>query len=163
MGYHISRQRDFKSNCLFVEIAVGGKTKAGPDVLTARYPQEQKTYIDPRDTINIAEAIFQKWDRDYADEIKKLRIVGIENPLTYDFTPKGIAAAKMWADRIFANMSKCNACGKPMGNREPYNHNDLVNKTFCSEYCCSNKYRDVYGVEPAKITTGHKKLKIGKI
>lgn len=161
MGYFISRQRDFKDNTLYVEVAVG-KAHAGPDILTSRYNNEQKNLVDPRDAIKIAEEIYRRWDRDYGDEKKKLRIVGIPTTLVYEFSTMGVAAAKTWADRIYHSMAKCGACGKAMGNRAPYEHEDLVNLVFCTELCCSRKYRDAYGIEPKQIVPGSKKMILKK-
>ena len=163
MGVFLSRQRDFSDNCLYVECAVGGHKKAGADILTTRYPMEGKNYTDPRDAIRLAEEMYRLWEHQYADEQKKLRIVGIETPLIFDFTTKGIAAAKGWADRSFAKMEKCSSCQKPMGNREQLEHADLTNQVFCCSLCLSNKYRAIYGTEPEKITAGKKKKGIGKI
>jgi hypothetical protein len=157
VGYNITRQRDYNDGCLFVEIAVGGPKNAGPDILTARYAGEQKNLVDPRDAVNIAEQIFKRWDKDYGDETKRLRIVGLEQPLVFDFSTKGIAAAKAWADRVFATMAKCCYCGKAMGNRDPFTHDDLINVVFCSEACCATRYRDVFGIELPRIVSNKKK------
>jgi hypothetical protein len=157
MAYFISRQRDYSDNCLYIEIAVS-KKNAGIDVLTPRYVGEQKNLVDPRDAITIAEKMYRQWEHDYFDEPKRLRIVGIPTPLVYDCTTKGFASAKIWADKTFANMKKCGECRKAMGNRDPYEHEDLSNLVFCSEYCASKKYRDTYGVDAGKILSKKDKL-----
>lgn len=162
MGYFVSRQRDFKNNSLYVEIAAGGKAKAGADFLTVRYSGEQKNLIDPRDAVNIAENIFKAWDRDYGDEKKKLRIVGLPTTLEYEFSPKGIDAAKSWADKIFESMKKCGHCGKAMGNRDPYEHDDISGTAFCSEQCCARKYKDMFGIEPPRLSSNKEKKGIKK-
>ncbi len=118
MGVLITRQRDFLDGCLYVELCVTGRKNAGPDILTPRFPKEDKTYSDPRDCINIAVEIYKQWDKEYGDEQKKLRIIGTQGTLVFDFSTKGITAARAWADRMFANMEKCGSCCKPMGNRE---------------------------------------------
>ena len=161
MGYMISRQRDYESDTLFVEVAVGGPAKAGKDILTIRYENncEGKNLVDPRDAIRCAEDIFKKWDRDYGDEKKRLRIVGLETPLIFDFTTKGIAAAKIWADRIYGSMEKCGYCNKPMGNRKPFTIDDIPTKVFESELCLANEYRRIYGTEAPNISA-KRKIKI---
>ena len=159
MGYFLSRQRDYTDNCLYVEVCCGGSKKAGKDILTTRFPAENKNYTDPRDAIRLAEELYRQWEHQYADEQKKLRIVGTNATLIFDFTTKGVAAAKTWADRVFATMEKCGACQKPMGNRIPYEHQDLPNQVCCCEVCVSKKYRDTFGIEPEKISTGKKKAK----
>lgn len=165
MGYFISRQRDFKDNGLYIEVAVGGKVKAGEDILTIRYTGEQKNLVDPRDAINIAESIYRSWEKDYGDERKKLRIVGLTTPLVYEFSSAGVAAAKQWANKVFEGMKKCGntACGKAMGSRDPYEHDDLANLVFCTELCCARKYRDTFGTEPPRIASNkEKKQKVFK-
>jgi hypothetical protein len=170
MGYYVSRQRCAKDNCLFVEIAVGGKSKAGLDILGIRYAGECKNLVDPRDAINSAERIYRAWEIDYADEKKQLKIVGQVNgpivgstnkPMVFDFTSKGIASARAWADKIFASMKKCGACQKAMGSRDPYEMDDMPNLVFCTEYCTARKYRDLFGVEPPRIqsTDAKKQMK----
>lgn len=161
MSFYVSRQRDGKDNCLYLEIAVGGKSKASKDILPARYDKENGSYLNPQDAVNIAVDIYNRWDKDYFDERKKLRIVGISNPIYYEFTTRGIASAKAWADKIYADMKKCGSCKRAMGSKDPYEHDDLVNAVFCSEACCATKYREVFGVEPPKVLS--KKQKAGKI
>jgi hypothetical protein len=163
MSVYISRQRDYSNDCLFVELAVGGPKNAGKDILTARYPGENKHLVDPRSCIDIAVEIHRRWNLDYGDEQKKLRIVGITTPLVYDFTTKGIAAAKTWADKAFANMDKCSACGRPLGNHAIFEHANLANQLFCAEVCVAKKHRDIYGTEPDKIGTGKKKVAKKKV
>lgn len=157
MSYFISRQRSYPDNLLFVEIAIGGPSKAGKDILPVKYHGENKNLLSPKDAFNIAHAILIRWDRDYADEKKKLKIVGPINTVIYDFTTKGIAAAKLWADKALASIEKCGACNKVMGNRAAYEHDGLANLVFCSEICCAKKYRDTYGVEPPTILSNNSK------
>lgn len=155
MGYYISRQRYSIDNCLYVEIAIGGPSKSGPDKLPVRYTGENKNLVDPRDAVNNAEKIYKSWELDYADEKKQLKIVGIVNganiSTVYEFTTKGITSAKAWADKVFTSMEKCGACQKAMGSRDPYEVEDLPNQVFCTEYCCAKKYRDTFGVEPPRV------------
>lgn len=153
MGYYISRQRDYKDGGLYIEIAVGGKTKAGKDILTPRYEGELKNLIDPRDALSAAVNIHSHWDRDYGDEKKKLRVVGGATTFSFEFSTKGIAAAKSWADKIYSGMEKCGHCNKAMGKRDPYSVDDIPNAVFCTEVCCARKYRDMFGVEVMKINS----------
>lgn len=152
MGFFVSRQRDSKDDCLYIEIACGGPKKAGPDILTARYDGEQKNMVDPRDAVNAAERIYKLWDRDYWDEKKQLKIVVDEkNRYIVDFSMAGLTKAKNWANLVYASMDKCGNCQKTMGNKESYEHADLPNVVFCTEMCCARKYRDTFGKEPGRI------------
>jgi hypothetical protein len=155
MGFFVSRQRDFKSNFLVVEIAAGGPKKAGPDILTARYAGEQKNLVDPRDALNVAERIYKLWERDYWDEKKYLKIiVDSQNIYMLDFSPKGLAVAQAWADKVYATMEKCGSCKRMMGNSALYEVDEIPNMVFCDEACCARKYRDMFGKEPPKISSG---------
>lgn len=151
MAVYLTRQRDFKDGCLYIELAVGGPSKAGKDILTPRYYGEKMNLVDPRDAVRLAETIFKKWDKDYGDETKRLRIVGINPIITFDMTAKGIIGAKNWAEKLSAAMKKCAACNKIMGNRSPFEHTGLANQVFCTEYCIAKKYRDNFGVELEKM------------
>lgn len=157
MGYHISRQRYRSDNCLYLEVACGGKKNSGKDFLNPRYEGEGKTLTDPRDAINIAEKMHRRWHMDYSDENKRLIIVGLDKPLTFEFTTAGIAAAKNWASKIFLNMEKCGLCLKVLGNREKYQLDDIKNTAFCSEMCAARKYHSLFGVEPPRIAPSKKK------
>jgi|ERR1700722_2674254 len=163
MSFYISRQRDFKSNTLIVEIACGGPKKASPDILTARYKGEQKNLVDPRDAINVAERIYKLWDRDYFDEKKFLRII-VDSKTNYlsDFSSKSLATARAWANKIYASMDKCGNCNKAIGNSAPFEIDDIPNKVFCTEMCCANKYRDMYGKEAPRVFSAKDKKAIKK-
>jgi len=159
MGYFLTRQRDFNDDKLYVEICCLGPKKAGLDILTARYQGEGKNLVSPKDAVEIAERIYKQWQLDYHDEAKRLRII-IDEKTTriFEFDAKGIAAAKTWADKTLATMTKCKHCGKPIGHSKTlYETEDIPNAAFCGEICLSIKYRDMFGVEPPKINTKSKK------
>jgi hypothetical protein len=148
VSFFISRQRDWTQNALYVEISVG-KKNAGKDILPVRYKEEGegKNLVDPRDAVNIATKIYKRWNLDYSDELKRLRIIDGANRTVLEFSPKGISTAEHWAEKTFTTMEKCAQCSKPIGNRVPYQTDDIGNKNFCSEICCATKYRTMFGVE----------------
>src|ERR1700722_14960014 len=152
MSFYISRQRDFKSNTLIVEIACGGPKKASPDILTARYKGEQKNLVDPRDAINVAERIYKLWDRDYFDEKKFLRII-VDSKTNYlsDFSSKSLATARAWANKIYAILDKCGNCNKAIGISPPFEVDDISKKLFCPKMFGAKKYREIYGKEPPRV------------
>jgi hypothetical protein len=162
MGYHISRQRSFDDNSLYLEIATA-KKHIGVDILTPRYHGENKTYVNPVDAIRLAIDIVKQWDKDYGDERKRLKVVGPTTPLIYECTQKGFDAATEWAKRTLADMKKCGnkTCGKVMGSRDPYEHVDLSGLVFCSEICIARKYRDMFGIEIPRVESNKDKLKKG--
>lgn len=153
MGHFLSRQRCAKDNCLYVECAVGGPKVAGKDILPPKYEGEQKNLVDPREAISIAEKIYKKWSLDYHDEGKRLRIVGKDMNFVFDFSTKGITAARAWADKVHSGMNKCGHCSKVMGNRDPFVIDDLPNSVFCTEVCLALKYKHLFGVEAPAATT----------
>src|ERR1019366_8675119 len=116
MGFYLSRQRDFKDDCLYIEIANGGQKNAGIDILTPRYTHECKNFIDPRDAVRLALEMYKRWQLDYHDEIKRLRIVDTAKIFVLDFDQRGANFATGWADKIYTTMTKCNKCNITMGN-----------------------------------------------
>jgi hypothetical protein len=161
----VSRQRDAKDNCLWIEVVAGGPSKAGPDILPARYAKlgEQKNFVNPQISIEAAEKIYKAWSLDYADENKRLRIVNAgPNPIVYNCDAKGFAAAKKWADKTLADMEKCGNCKKPMGNKDPYEYIDLGAMVFCTEVCAATKYRDMFNAEMPAILSNKTKKNAGK-
>lgn len=163
MAFYVSRQRDNESNRLFIEIACGGSKTAGKDMLTKRYDGEEKNLVSPKDAVMVAERIFKKWDQDYADETKALRIVAhsgtTTEPLEFPFDAAGLKKANEWADKTLAHLDICGACSKPMGNRAAFETEHIANKVFCSEVCVSKKYRDMYQQELPGSVSGAKKSK----
>jgi hypothetical protein len=161
MGFKITRQRDSAdNNRLFVECACGGKKNESPDVLTTRYASlgEGKNLVSPKDAIAIAERIMKAWDKDYFDENKALRIVGLDKPIEFANTKNGLAEAYKWAEKVLTDMATCGNCNKIMGSRTPSEIADIPNKVFCSELCMSSKFRHMFGTElPAVGATKKKK------
>jgi hypothetical protein len=157
----VSRQRDAKDNLLFLEIVCGGPSKAGADILPFRYKDkgEGKNLVSPIDAVLCAERIYKAWQNDYPDENKQLRIVNDgPKPIVYDCGPKGFIAAKKWAADVYSSMEKCGGCKKPMGSKDPFEHEDIANMVFCTEVCAATKYRDMFNVEmPAIVSNKTKK------
>ena len=103
MAFFVSRQRDNVDGRLYVEIACGGSKKAGADTLATRYDGEGKNLVSPKDAVNVAERIHKKWDNDYPDERKNLRIVGLSNTngsICFDFSSADMGKAQVWADKM---------------------------------------------------------------
>ena len=157
MSFKLSRQRYASDNCLYIEIAIGSKNTS-KDILPVRYNKqgEGKNLVDPRDAVRLSKDILKRWNLDYQDENKKLAIVGLTDkdgkPIraVFDFE-KDFSAVERWAETTFQSMSKCNSCQRPMSKAVPYEHSDLQGKSFCSEVCLANRYRDVFGKEAPKV------------
>lgn len=147
MAFYVSRQRDNVSGRLFVEIACGGSKKASPDTLTPKYNGEGKNLVSPKDAVMVAERIFKQWDQNYADESKALRIIDGKNITEFAFDKTGIAAANIWGEKTLADLDKCGACAKPMGNRAAFETEHIPTQVFCSEVCISKRYRDMFNQE----------------
>lgn len=160
MGYYISRCRPSTDNCLYVEIATGGKTKACEDMLPAKYEGEQKNLVSPIDAVNVCIKIQKKWELDYHDEQKKLKIV--DNHFTageqvFNFDKKGIYKAMIWATEVAKAMKKCHNCKRLLGTTgDILEHDDIQNSVFCSQNCLATTYKDRFGNEP---TATHIRIK----
>jgi hypothetical protein len=154
MAFFVSRQRYSHNNCLYVEIAIGSKNKS-EDILPVRYAKygEGKNLVDPRDAVRLASSIHQRWNLDYQDETKKLSIVGLVNKEgkavrhVFDFNAKDMASVQAWAEATFKSMTKCSSCARPIGSKKPLEDTSLPEKSFCSEVCYANLYRQMFGKE----------------
>jgi hypothetical protein len=153
MGYYISRCRPAADNCLYVEIAAGGKTKACEDILPLKYEGEQKNLVSPIDAVNVAVKIYKKWQIDYHDEQKKLKIIDkhfTSGEKIVDFDKRGIDTATAWANVIAKTMDKCHNCKRLLGSTgNVLEHDDIPNSVFCSQNCLATTYKDRFGNEPA--------------
>lgn len=160
MAFYVSRQRDTESGRLFVEIAIGGAKKSGPDPLTNKYNGEGKNLVSPKDAVMVAERIFKKWDQDYADESKALRITDGTGFIIHNFDAVGLKHANTWADQVLTALAKCGTCTKPMGNRAVFETDHIPSQVFCSEVCVSKRYRDMFGAELPTVAPKKKKSTI---
>ena len=159
MAFYVSRQRDTATGRLFVEIAIGGSKKSGPDPLTNKYNGEGKNLVSPKDAVMVSERIFKQWERDYADESKALRITDGAGEVVYDFDATGLYCANAWADKTLAGLEKCGACTKPMGNRAAFETEHIPTQVFCSEVCVSKRYRNMFNAELPTVAVGKKTKK----
>ena len=158
MGFKISRQRYAHDNCLYVEIAVGSKNE-GKDILPTRYQKqgEGKNLVDPRDAVRLAKELVKRWNLDYADETKKLSVVGLVDkdgkPIKFvaDFSDKDMMQVARWAETTYSGMSKCSGCQRAIGGKSPFEHDDLPGACFCTEVCLANRYRDLFGKEAPNV------------
>lgn len=155
MSFKISRQRYAHDNCLYVEIAVGSKNMSD-DILPIRYNKygEGKNLVDPRDAVRLSKELFKRWNLDYADETKKLSIVGLASKdgkpvrAVFDFRSDAeLKQAERWADNTFNSMPKCSYCNRCIGSKKPLEDAALPGKSFCQENCFANLYRNMFGKE----------------
>jgi hypothetical protein len=159
MAFYVSRQRDTATGRLFVEIAIGGSKKSGPDPLTNKYNGEGKNLVSPKDAVMVSERIFKQWERDYADESKALCITDGTARSIIAFDIEGMKYANLWADKALADLEKCGACTKPMGNRAAFETEHIPTQVFCSEVCVSKRYRDMFNAELPTVAAGKKTKK----
>jgi hypothetical protein len=161
MGFYISRCRPSKDNCLYVEIANGGKTKACQDMLPEKYEGEQKNLVSPIDAVNTSIKIYKKWQIDYHDEQKKLKIIDkgfAGGEKIFDFDKSGIGSALKWADVISKTMKKCGHCKRLLGTTGTLlDHDDIPDTVFCSQNCLATTYKDRFGNEPQPSKISRKK------
>lgn len=130
---------------LCVEIALGGRDYANPDMLVEKYAGEGQEYADPREAAKSAVAIAESWRKDTTE---KVRIdVGATGgntmPFTDDMTDGEVLA---WGAREYEKAEKCALCGDIL----PKNFYTLEvdpDEHYCSEYCAEKVYADFYAPE----------------
>ena len=161
MGFFISRQRDGLDNCLYIEIVCGGPKHAGKDILPFKYNSDcdGKNLVSPIDAVAAAERIYKRWQLDYHDEEKRLRIIDDKAKHVFEFDAKGLTSAKSWANKVYASMDKCKHCGTILGAKIPFTIDDIPNAVFCCEAHLAVKYRDMFGIEPPSVDGNTKKTK----
>lgn len=144
-GFFVSRQRYYQDNNLYVEIASGGRKKASPDLLSIRYPEEQKSYKYPSDALKVAVRVYKKWYRQYnTDENIRLSIVDEKlGNLILRFDERDLKHAERWAGEAFKNLVRCEWCNRPLGNPKRAVKDDKLPGLYCNEICASKKYIEI--------------------
>jgi hypothetical protein len=154
MKTFVSRQCYYYSGDYCVEIQLGGRDCAGPDMLVEKYRSlgEGKEFDDVREATEAAIKIRDVWQKhldapQLEDEAKKV-IIGMGNSMgmgvgVEEDTDKNLRAR---AQKIFDKMPKCDECGGFRGT-ESFGHdfsltvNDKEDRyPFCSEGCCDKNF-----------------------
>jgi hypothetical protein len=131
MPFTVTRQLQWPEGTPVVEVSAGGLDYTNPDALVQRYAGEFETFDDPRKAVAVAIAICKSWRKDGE---RRARIGhGATGGMTMPFDPCTFAQAMAWAERRYAELPKCDACGELLG-KETYHKWDSDEK-FCSEYC----------------------------
>jgi len=119
----VTRQSQWGTGNMVVEISDGGIDYCNPDALSAKYRGEFEEFADPREAVETAITIAQQWQADAPDK-------------TY-------TALREWANSQYEELEKCCRCGDILG-KERWTHPELCEEEkFCSENCCDNAYWDM--------------------
>lgn len=144
MLYFVSRQSYWGEDPAdVVEIAVGGRDYANPDMLVEKYRRygEGDEFDDPRDAVEAAIKIAEAWSSD-AGEVRPIAY-GCTAGFTLPFSPSGYEEARAWAERTYEKLPKCPRCGDLLPEaRECYSHDFADGEFFCSEDCAERDFYD---------------------
>ena len=141
--YCVTRQSQWGTGELVVEISEGGLDYTNPDALSAKYKGEFQEFSDPREAVDTAIRIGEEWQK--VEPIEKILIaMGCTSGNTIPFegmemTPENLLALKEEAKKIWDSLEKCAQCGKVMGE-EKFGMYALYN--CCSERCAERWFAD---------------------
>ena len=101
--YIVTRQCQWPTGELVVEISTGGWDYINPDALVEKYPGEFVEFNDPREAVEAAIAIAKAWQKD--EPGKNIGIAaGCTGGYTMPFEPQSIEELKRWADEEYAQL-----------------------------------------------------------
>jgi len=135
MKYFVSRQKYWSTGDLVVEVAVGGRDYANPDMIVPQYPGEAEEYQDPRKAVAAAIKIADVWKVASGHPEIEVR-TGFTHGFTAPFESVSYEEAQVWAQKQYEQLEKCEACGVLM--EEGWYTNSFGDGKFCSERCAFN-------------------------
>lgn len=147
MPYTVTRQLQWPEGTPVVEISAGGLDYANPDMLAPQYPGEGETYQDPREAVEAAIGVCERWRREGRPDAQVG--VGATGGMTLPFEPCSYEEARAWAERAVQRLPRCGRCGEVLPPR-PFVHRELPDEEFCSEYCAEEAYEDLLSSEPVE-------------
>lgn len=139
MPYTVTRQLQWPDRYLMVEISDGGFDYVNPDMLSPKYDGEGETFEDPRDAMDAAIEIFNRWRADAPGEDI---CIGYGNTLGYTmpFEASSVPEIKEWAQKEYDALPKCDRCGEIL----PEEFYFIDDYRCCSEYCADMIYESMY-------------------
>lgn len=139
----VTRQLQWPEGARVVEISEGSIDYSNPGALSAKYRGEFEGFDDPREAVETAIEIAQRWQADEPD--KRILIDhGATGGGTMPFDgmplcPNTYMKLRQWANAQYETLPKCDCCGKPLG-KERYTLVDYEpDSVFCSEYCAERE------------------------
>lgn len=151
MKYFISRQQYYgvsEAEASIVEISMGGRSFAGPDMVSIRWPLEGEGSETNNPLIAAARAISicQLW-RANGQPLANVSC-GFSGGFTEAFEPMTFEALQEWAEASYAKLNKCPICNNILGEETYSNEFTYVNGIgdeqypFCSQHCAEkDEYR----------------------
>lgn len=144
--FFVSRQRVYPQKFLAIEITTNGKKAAGEDILPFNFDGEGKNLIDPRDAVRVAARIYKQWVANRHPDENIFLILKQDKPIILEFSAKSIKYAENWAEKMYNSLPKCGSCNRIVKIKKSCSMK-VLDGYYCSEYCASNKYRQIYGKE----------------
>ena len=149
----VTRQHQWATGDLVVEIAQGGRDYSNPDALVKKYPGEFDEHIGKLEAVKVAIAILRAWQ---ADEPKKKILIGEgfthgdTMPFEGERLTKKLEKAMLKAAQEFDDkLPKCGRCGELLGGKgERYGNEHTMHMggdesyPFCSTNCAENDYEE---------------------
>lgn len=138
MAYFVSRQCYWgvdPEDQNVVEIAHGGLDYANPDMLVEKYEGEGQEYEDPREALTAALAVAEAWKADKPDLTINIAH-GFTGGNTMPFEPDKVEDLKVWAEKAWQDLPKCDQCGDILPKEHYVLTEDPDLGKYCSEYCC---------------------------
>jgi len=130
--YFVSRQHYWPDGEHIVEIAVGGRDYANPDMLVPKYTGEGEEYEDPREAVAAAIAIRDAWRKDKPD-VQIDVAHGCTGGDTMPFEACTGFELNAWANKRWGDAPKCDHCGGLLPER--YFTDAFGERKYCREYC----------------------------
>jgi len=120
--YFVSRQHYWPDGRRVVEVAIGGRASANPDMIAPRYPGEAEDYTDPREAVEAAISIARAWRSETSDRTIRVAI-GATGGMTMPLEGTTFSGARAWAAAEYERRPKCDRCGDVLG-RQSYTLGD---------------------------------------
>jgi hypothetical protein len=146
MKFFVSRQQYWgvePEEGTIVEVCTGGSDYANADMLCPKWRSlgEGRGFKDPREAIEAAITIKDAWIQ--AGEENAKVGYGSTGGFTLPFEGKEDEDCRAWAEKVYAKLPKCQACGELRGEERECFGNDYSTHMndkgerypFCSQYC----------------------------
>ena len=140
--YFVSRQTGYGEpggGPRVVEIARGGSSHAGPDMVAPLFRGEGE-YASPIDAFSKACQVRQEWQAKINQRVGLVWRVG---DLAERIT---VAEARTRAKKIADLCPRCGHCGDILG-KQTYTHSNEPDEDFCSDFCAEKSYEESVNVD----------------
>jgi hypothetical protein len=117
-----------------VEIAMGGRDYANPDMLVPKYAGEGVEYTNPVKAVEAAIEIAKAWKNSAPGKTINIAY-GNTLGFTMPFEPCEEKEIREWAQKVYNDLPKCSQCGELIEEKNHFTLLDYPDEKFCREYC----------------------------